>query len=235
MKIKVEFDETVQEENPKNIDYQLLILKILEDDAYFEKRIKEIREKLQIPKNGYKRTEKDIKKVENEDLEDKVLNEIFTLRDKYHFPAEWSVSLFHYVLFNRFIFMKVNEIEIFEEKELYQKLVGKREKYLGTDTSIFIKVNADSNFNNLIEQIKQEYPKIQSFFDKNRFCEPIKKISVKNLDIYKKIYTLRIREKKMFKDIADELAKSNYYFSESEVRAMLTRYEKIIKSLRRKE
>lgn len=43
MKIKVEFDETIQEENQKNVDYQILMLKILEDDAYFERKIKKIR------------------------------------------------------------------------------------------------------------------------------------------------------------------------------------------------
>ncbi len=236
MKIKVEFDETIQEEDPKNVDYQLLILKILEDDTYFERKIKEIRTKFQIPRNGYKRTEKDIKIIENKGFEDDLQTEIYVLRDKYYFPAEWSVSLFHYVLFNRFVFAKVNEIEIFEEKKLYQNLVGKRKKYLGTDSSIFIKINADSNFDNLVKKIKQEYPQIKAFFNENRFCEPIKKIPVKILDTYQKIYDLKVRKNKSLTFIADELEKNNgRCLSENEVSAMLNRYRKLIKKLRRKE
>lgn len=237
MKIKTEFDETIQDEKPKNVDYQLLMLKILEDDTYFERKIKKIREQFQIPSNGYKRTEKDTKEVEarGPDFEDKLQNEIFELRYKYHFPAEWVVSLFHYVLFNIFIFMKVSETEIFEEKELYRKLVGKRRKYLGTDTSILIQINTDLKLSNLINQIKEKYPQIKSFFKEDRFNEPIKKIPVKNLDIYKKIYDLRIRKKKKFKDIAEELFEIGCTCSDSEVRAMLVRYQKLIKSLRKKE
>lgn len=236
MKIKVEFDETIQEENQKNVDYQILILKILEDDAYFERKIKKIREEFQIPNNGYKRTEKDTKKVEARglDFEDKLQNEIFELRYKYHFPAEWVVSLFHYVLFNTFIFMKVSETEIFEEKELYRKLVGKRRKYLGTDTSILIQVNTDLKLSNLIDQIKKKYPQIKSFFEENRFNEPIKKIPVKNLNLYKKIYDLRVRKKKKFEFIADQFSEIKD-FSDSEVRIMFYRYKEMINSLRKKE
>jgi predicted methyltransferase len=87
----------------------------------------------------------------------------------------------------------------------------------------------------LIDQIKEKYPQIKSFFEENRFNESIKKIPVKNLNLYKKIYDLRIRKKKKFKDIAEELIKSNYCYSDSELRAMLVRYEKLIKSLRKKE
>lgn len=235
MKIKVELDESVTEEVPGYVDYELSMLKILEDDTYFERKIKEIRKKLQIPKNGYPSTEETFNKIENRNFEDKALKETSILRHKYHLPSEWTVFLYHYVVLNKVILTKVNEIEIFEEKALLKKLSEGRERYVEEDSSILIKINADLNLNSLIKQIKIGYPQIKEFFEKKKFYGPIKKVSVKNLDRYKKIYDLRIRKNKKIKDIAESLVKNDNFRADSDVRAMLIQYKKLIKNLRKEK
>lgn len=232
-------------------DNESTLLKMLEDDIYFENYIKKIRKKYNLKKFS----KIDLSKVKEEFFHNlnKTLNpnkklelisvdsdtEIFLLSIKLFFkykniPPNWEISFYIFIKYNVFpVFQKSEKIEVISGSELKDIFDDEIKKVLPKHR-VYIEIKENLNKTELIDFIKKNFnTQIKPALEKTLVYK--EKATLKNLSIIDTSKLINnLSKSKTSSQIADYINdKFNIALSDSRVRDIHSEYLKQIKNLRK--
>lgn len=248
MKIKTAFEDKYY----ALTDSEDTLLKMLEDDDYFENQVKKIRKKCNIKKyvkiDFEKAREEYFHSLKKSLIPDKILK-LFVIDDdtkilvlsiklfsKYkNFSSNWLISFYIFIKYDIFLIFKKNEkIEILSGSELKNIFDDEIKKVLPKHR-IYIEIKENLNKTELIEFVKEKFDaEIKPILEKTIV---VKETTVlKNMPIIEvsKLINKFSKIKKTSSQIADYINdKFNIALSDSRVRDIHSEYLKQIKNLRK--
>lgn len=229
--------------SPPLTDDGQTFISLLEDDEYFENKVKLIRDTFHISlKEGYIETDTifhdyftRFKKSNLEDTTNKEIIAINNLVKEYKLATVWNYSLFSYIFYGFMIlFPEPQTIEIKDDRQVTKEYQISDDPitWVHPNDDVHLIIHTRTNKTDLINTIKK-WPNIDKLLGSISLPKSLyPKLNIPNLETYRLIYKLK-KEGKKSPQIADKLTMVyKKGFSDSSIRDMHSTYLEHIRNLR---
>lgn len=242
MKIEVVYQEGrsgIRKTSRKKSNKANLFISMLEDDPYFEMKVKKVREKFKI-KNFPNKLHIDESKL---NTSNELFNDVFDICDEYSISlTTWLFPFVSYIKYNKLIFPEFyGGIFLMTTGNVYDYITKGDPFWQFPDDDFVMILDKHMEKTEFLKEAEELYDKFLYKMPSYFFETETPDINIKILSIYKEIYDLKNRNKEIlslkrgkFVKIADILSdRHGTIYDDVDVRVMYDRYQKALLKLHR--